>query len=272
MREERELPLRIICLVKFVPDMEGFSYDYEQEKIRRDQVRMIVNPDDACAIAFALEVKKRKPDTYIEVVTMAPRSVQPHMMDLLRLKIDAGTMITDSVFAGSDTYATTTIMEKFLKGRAYDCIVTGTRSLDGATSHVPAQLAEALKVDQMQDIVHIDVDTFDGKRAVFQVEDDQELLTYEMKMPSMLGLTRASGYKLPYIAYEDFDKDVSDRLSVVSNRELHLPLSDVGLEGSLTQVVQTYSTEHQKRARNVVHTDDAGIDYVYTCLKERGYV
>lgn len=272
MREENPTPLRLICLVKFVPDMDGFSYDYEQEKLQRDHIRMIANPDDAAAIAFALEVKQRHPSTHIEIVTMAPRSVHPHMMDLLRLKIDAGTMITDPVFAGSDTYATTTILKKFLDNRSYDCILTGTRSLDGATSHVPAQLAEALGVDHMQDITHIDTDKFNREQMVFQVEDENNIYTYEMKMPGILSLTRSSGYKLPYIAYEDFNRDVSDKLTILSNRELQCSRCEIGLDGSLTQVVKTFTTEHQKRNRKVIHTDEDGMDYVYSFLRKRGYV
>ncbi len=272
MKEESPVPFRIICMVKFVPDMDGFSYNAEQEQIQRNYVKMILNPDDACSVAFALKVKELHPSTHIEVVTMAPSSVRPHMLDLLRLKIDAGVMITDPTFAGSDTYATTTILQRFLKDRPYDCILTGTRSLDGATSHVPAQLAEALGLDHMQDITHIDTQKSDLKRMVFQVEDDTDIYTYEMMMPGILSLTRESGYKLPYVAYEDFNKDVSDRLSLITNKELQCDLAEIGLKGSLTQVVETYSTEQQKRTKKIVHTDEAGIDFVYSFLRKQGYV
>lgn len=272
MKKKHHAPLRLVCMVKFVPDVGGFSFDYEQNQLQRNHVRMILNPDDACAIAFALEFKQLHPSTHIEVITMAPRSVRPHMLDLLRLQVDAGTIITDPAFAGSDTYATSRVLETFLKGRSYDCILTGTRSLDGATAHVPAQLAEALGLDHMQDITHIDLEQFDREKAVFQVEDETDICTYEMAMPGILGLTRDSGYKLPYIAYEDFSKDVCGKLSLVTNRELQCSPSDIGLEGSLTQVIETFVKEHHTRDRNIVHTNEEGIDFVYSFLKKRGYV
>lgn len=272
MNEEIAKPLRIICLVKFVPDMDGFSYDYEQNQLQRNHVRMILNPDDACAVAFALQVKQRYPSTAIEVVSMAPRSIIPHMTDLLRLPIDRGTLITDSAFAGSDTLATSKVLQTYLSKCSYDCILSGTRSLDGATSHVPAQLAESLGLDQMQHVTHIDLNQFDNKRAVFQVEDDTTISTYEMAMPGMLSLTRESGYKLPYIAYEDFNKDVSEKLTLITNQELQCLPQEIGLKGSLTQVVETFTKEHHIRDRKIVHTDEDGIEFVYSFLKKRGYV
>lgn len=268
----REEPLRIVCLVKFVPDVDGFSHDYEHNQLNRNNRRMIVNPDDACAVAFALQVKRLRPTTYVEVITMAPRSVRPQLLDLLRLQVDAGIMITDGEFAGSDTYATTTILEAFLKDRFFDCLLTGTRSLDGATSHVPAQLAESLGLDHMQDIIGIDLDTFGHERAIFTIDEEQETATYQMAMPGILSLTRASGYKLPYIAYEDFEKDVSPKLSVVTNQELQCPPSAIGLAGSKTLVVETAVQEQQKRNHRIVHADEDGIDFVYSFLKRGGYV
>src|SRR5690554_6623390 len=134
MKADHTEPLRIICLVKFGPDVDGFSYDYEHSRLNRSYQRMILNPDDACAVAFALQVKQAHPSAHIEVVTMAPRTVEPHLLDLLRLQIDTGVLITDPAFAGSDTYATTTVLETYLGGRSYDCILTGTCTLDGATS------------------------------------------------------------------------------------------------------------------------------------------
>jgi electron transfer flavoprotein beta subunit len=272
MKADHTEPLRIICLVKFVPDVDGFSYDYEHSRLNRSYQRMILNPDDACAVAFALQVKQAHPSAHIEVVTMAPRTVEPHLLDLLRLQIDTGVLITDPAFAGSDTYATTTVLETYLGGRSYDCILTGTCTLDGATSQVPAQLAQSLGLDHMQDITGIDLNSFDREQAVFTVEDDNDTYTYQMALPGILSLTRASGYKLPYIAYEDFTKDVSANLTVVTNQELRCPPEQIGLTGSLTQVVETFVPEHQRREHRTVQVDEDGIEYIYTMLKERGYV
>jgi len=268
MKEE----LRLVCLVKFVPDVDAFSYDFAHNQLNRNYVRMILNPDDACALAFALQVKKTYPSTRLEVVTMAPRSVEHHMLDLLRLHVDGGYMLTDPLFAGSDTYATTTILSSFLSQLSYDCILTGTRSLDGATSHVPSQLAEALGLDHMQDISRIDLESIKRQRPECTVEYEEETVTYAMDMPAILSLTRTSGYKLPYIAYEDFEKDVSDRLTFITHEQLECSPAAIGFSGSLTHVVDTFAQEHERRNRTIVQSDEAGIEYVYAFLKKQRYM
>ncbi len=264
--------LKIICVVKFVPDIDSFSYDYENGVVNRNHARMMLNPDDSCALAFALKVKEKYPNTHIRVVSMAPQSIMPHLMDIVRLPVDAGILISDPAFAGSDTYITSEILGRYLATCAYDCILTGSRALDGATSHVPLQLAEILDLDQMLDIVHIDLERFDRTRAVFKVEDDQSVYTYEMAMPGVLSLTRASGYKLPYASYEDLQRDVSQKISLVTNRQLGFNESEVGLPGSPTKVANIYAATYETRKRTIVQTDDAGIAYVHAFLKKQGYV
>ena len=79
--------MKVICLVKFTPDVDSFEYDYEKNVIVRDNVKQIINPDDACALGFALRLKKKNPELEIEVVTMAPLSAKKQMEDILRRRI-----------------------------------------------------------------------------------------------------------------------------------------------------------------------------------------
>jgi electron transfer flavoprotein beta subunit len=264
--------LKIICVVKFVPDVDSFSYDYENGEVNRSHARMILNPDDSCALAFALKVKEKYPNTHIRVVSMAPRSVMPHLMDLVRLPVDVGILISDPAFAGSDTYITSEILGRYISSCAYDCILTGSRALDGATSHVPVQLAEKLDLEQMLDIIHIDLERFDHTHAVFQVEENEKIFTYEMAMPGVLSVSRTSNYKLPYASYEDLQRDVSQKISIVTNTQLDFAESEVGLAGSLTKVAHTYAAAYKTRKSTIVQTDDAGIAYVHAFLKKQGYV
>ena len=264
--------MRILCVVKFVPDVDGFEFDFENNTLIRQNVRMILNPDDACALAFALKVKAGDPGCRVEVVSMAPRSVLPHMEDLCRLPVDRGTLIADTALAGSDTHVTSEVLAAWLGSVDFDCILTGSRSLDGDTSHVPAQIAECLDLDQMSGIVRIDPEEFSKERAVFEVDADDRLITYETALPVVLSLTRESGYKLPYPRYEDLQRDVSDKIQYVTAQDLGFPRDAVGLNGSLTKVVKTYDKTFEKRDKTVVAIDDDGIEYVFAFLKEGGYL
>lgn len=264
--------MKIICLVKFLPDVENFQYDYEKNVLIRENVNLILNPDDASALAFALKVKEKEPQTFIEVVSMAPKSVIPHLEDLVRRDVDKATLISDRLYVGSDSYITSKILARYLESEEFDCIFTGTHTLDGDTSHVPSQVSELLDLNQISGIVKINENLFTRNFAVIDVESESVLSTYQIELPAILSLQKESKYKLPYIKYKDLEQDVSGRISVISNEELRFEKNQVGIKGSLTKVSRTYVKKIEKKNKIVVRNDDHGIEVVYSFLKEQGFV
>nr|MBK5236951.1 electron transfer flavoprotein subunit beta/FixA family protein [Clostridium sp.] len=147
--------MKIICLVKFVPDVDNFTYDYEKNVLVRENMKLILNPEDGCALAFALRIKGKNTEAFVEIVSMGPQSTIPLIEDLLRINADKATLISDKLYVGSDTYVTSKIIAKYLRDKEYDFILTGSHSLDGDTAHIPAQLAEILQISQLSNIVKV---------------------------------------------------------------------------------------------------------------------
>lgn len=264
--------MNIVCLVKFVPDVDNFVYDYERNVLVRENVKMILNPDDAAALAFALKVKEKKPDTFVEVVSMAPRSILGQLEDLLRRNVDKATLISDKAFVGSDTYVTSKILAKYLQKTTFDCILTGTHALDGDTSHVPAQLGEILNLAQLSNVISINEFEFDDMQAVVDVDGEKLISTYHMQLPAIISLQKESKYKLPHIKYKNLHLDVSANISIVTNHDLMFDECEVGLLGSLTKVSRTYTKVMEKKNQIVVENNDEGIEIVYQFLKSKGFV
>ncbi|MDR3161105.1 MAG: hypothetical protein LBU28_05760 [Spirochaetaceae bacterium] len=266
--------MKIICLVKFIPDVEAIGYDFEKESLVRENTKRVINPDDAGALAFALILKKKYPETIVEAVSMAPLSAAGEMKDLLRRHVDRGVFITDPLFAGSDTYVTARILARYLETRSYDCILTGTHSLDGFTAHIPLQLSEALKLPQLSGITGFvnDLIRGDTMTAEVEVESDESTSFYQIRLPAILSLNKESRYKLPYVSYKDLDMNVDDRFVIVSNKELGFSGDEVGLSGSPTNVRRTFVRKLDMKAdRVIVQDDDAGMAAVYRLLREKGY-
>lgn len=264
--------MKIICLVKFTPDVDAFEYDYENNVLIRENIKQIINPDDACALGFALKLKKTHPEITIEVVTMAPLSARKYMEDILRRHVDCGTILSDARFGGSDTQATSLILGAYLKQAEYDVILTGSQTLDGDTAHVPAQLAEFLGISQMSAITKIDEESFLRGVPLVEVDIEKYLDTYEMAFPAILSVRRESKYRLPFVRFDDLDLDVSDKLQIINNETLKLDADCIGLKGSATRVVKTYTQTYEQKERIVVQNDEAGIEAVYNFLKEKGYL
>ena len=268
--------MNIIGLVKFVPDPDSpnFNSGLDADSNRRDNENawMTLNPDDACALACALKMRVCTPDCFIEVVSMGSLSVRPHMEDLLRLNIDRGTLIADPVFDGSSSFVTSEVLSRYIQTRSFDCLLTGSLSLDRGASCVPVHVAETVGLNQMLGITRIDTGQFDHTRAVFDVADDKTVTTYEMEMPGVLSLTRESGYKLPYIKLTDMQRDVSDELIIITSSTLGFSDTEVGLTGSLTRGVKRFPKTLEKKARRLTPNNDEGIHYVFEFLKEKGFL
>lgn len=255
------MPMKLICAVKFVPDPDSLTAGPN---------RLILNPDDACALGFALAVKSGDPEITVEAVTLGPLSVRPHMEDLLRLAVDRGTLIWDPGLEDSDAFVTSRVLGRYIAGRPCDCVLTGSHSLDGGSAQVPVQIAESLGLDQMLGIIRIDPDRFDRTRAVFQAVDETGVTTWEMAMPGVLSLTRESGYKLPYATLTDLRRDVSEDVNILTSRDLGFSATEVGRAGSLTRVAASYSVTYGEKDPKIVGTDDDGITQVVDFLKKMG--
>jgi len=264
--------MRILCLAKPVPDVDGFQYDYETNTLVRENVHMILNPEDATALAVALDVKRLVPGTRVETITMAPESAVPHLEDLIRRGVDRAILISDPCYAGSDTFVTSRILSRCIEDRSYDWIFGGSHSLDGGTAHVPGQVAQCLDLPQMSNIIEVDRDSLTGGPAVVEVDTEEAVLRFEMDRPALLGFQYSTTRKLPYIRYEDIDRDVRGRVRMVDNSELGFDRSEVGLQASLTRVAKIEVKTLHRKDTLVVGNDDEGIEAVYQILKRRGFL
>jgi electron transfer flavoprotein beta subunit len=264
--------LKIICLVKFIPDVDNFTYDYEKNLLVRENMKLILNPEDACALAFALKVKGKNQDTFVEIVSMAPQSTIPLIEDLLRINVDKATLISDKLYVGSDTYVTSKIIAKHLSEKEYDFILTGSHSLDGDTAHIPAQIAEILQLSQLSNIVKVFEESLENDSVLVMVDCEKNFSKYEMALPCVLSIGKESKYKLPFVKYKDLELNVKDRIAVITNEELEFPQDEVGTSGSLTKVNRTFARKLHKKEKVVVRNDDEGIEVVYKFLEDKGFV
>jgi electron transfer flavoprotein beta subunit len=259
-------------MVKLVPDVESFKYDAERGCLARENVHSLVNPDDATALSFALDLARTNPDIEVETITLGPASVRPHLEDLVRRGVRLSTLISDSLFAGSDTYATSRILARCLATRSFDMLFSGTRTLDGGTSHVPAQVAETLGIPYLGNVVAADLGALSEGEALVDVDGEDETLRFAVDIPAALGFQYATKRKLPYIPHDAVTSDVNDRIAVVTNRELGFAASEVGFAGSLTAVNRVEIKVPEEREARLVRADETGVEAVFEFLAGHGYL
>jgi electron transfer flavoprotein beta subunit len=265
--------MNIICLVKFVPDTDNFVYDHERHLLLRENMDLILNPDDASALACALKLKQTRADVRIKVVTMAPRTVLDQLRDLVRLHVDRAVLISDRAYAGSDTYATAHIIARYIRETGFDLILSGTHSLDGGTAHIPPQLAVLLgDIPQVSEVYQVDELAGDGKSVIVETEDEDRMYTWQVELPAVISMTRNIAYKLPFVRYADLDLDVDNQIRIITNEELGLKQDETGIGGSLTRVVRTWAQTVPYKEKVVLTGGDDGAEAVYRFLADHNFV
>lgn len=231
--------MKIIVLVKQVPDTTEMKIDKETGTLIRTGVPTIVNPDDLAAVEEALKLKD-KLGAFVHVVTMGPMQAIDMMRELYGMGVDKCTLVSDRAFAGSDTWATSNTVAKAVSLQEYDLIIAGRQAIDGDTAQVGPQVAEKLGLPQVTYVEEI-CECDDCKIVVSRAyEDYSEIL--EVKLPCLITTLQTMNkprYQRVNLLWDSFDKEVE----ILTNEHLGLDNQHTGLSGSPTQVKKTFPRE-----------------------------
>lgn len=189
-----------------------------------------LNPFDACALEAALCVENAE----VSVVSMCPPSTAETLRSLTRLGVKDVFLLSDKVYAGSDTLATSHILTEFLKNREFDLIFCGRQTIDGDTAQVGPCLATMLGIGLVTNVMKIENI---GEEIVCQTRMGEE----KAALPALLTLERINNLRFPSI------RSKLGEITVLSNAEVGADVSKCGLSGSPTKVLKTFENQKGKR-------------------------
>ncbi|MBR6269580.1 MAG: electron transfer flavoprotein subunit beta/FixA family protein [Bacteroidales bacterium] len=164
--------LRIAVLAKQVPDTRNVGKDAMNEDgtINRAALPAIFNPEDMNALEQALRLKEMRPGSTVTVFTMGPERAKEIVLEGLFRGADGGVLLTDRLFAGADTLATSYALSSALrKAGEFDIILGGRQAIDGDTAQVGPQVAQKLGLPQVtyvEEILSLEKDSIILRRAI----------------------------------------------------------------------------------------------------------
>ena len=262
--------MKILVLVKQVPDSTQITVDPVTGTLVRDGVPAIINPDDLAGIEAALQLKDANPDIEIDVLTMALPSAKGMLKEILARGADKAFLLTDRRLGGSDTCATSRAIAAATKKIGYDLIIGGRQAIDGDTAQVGPQTAERLGIPQItyvDQIIELTNDKVTVKKAL---EDEEQILS--AKLPVLL--TTLTGMNKPrYMNCVDIVDVVADDSRVVTMTFDDLDgvdVTTVGLKGSPTNVKRTFTKEVS--AETTTYSDFTAqqtAEFIAKALKEK---
>ena len=232
--------MRIIVCIKQVPDTEELPkvrINPESNTIVREEVKSIINPFDENALEEALRIKEKNKAS-VTCISMGPPQAKEALKKALAMGVDEVFLISDPLFAGSDTWATSYILSQSIrKLGSFDLIIVGKQAIDGDTGQVGPALAEFLGIPQITYVRKLEVE--DGRiRAERTLEDYFEVV--EAKLPLLVTVTKEIN-EPRYPSLKGLLKAKKTEIPVLTNRDLNLPLDKIGLEGSPTRVVKVFT-------------------------------
>jgi len=234
--------LHIVVCIKQVPDTEELPkvrVDPKDNTIVREEIKSIINPFDENAIEEALRIKE-KLGASVTCISMGPPQAKEALRKALAMGADRVILVSDPVFAGSDTLATSFVLSEAIKKLGnFDLILAGKQAIDGDTAQVGPGLAEWLGIPQVTYVRKLEIK--DGLvRAERTLEDCFEVI--EAKLPCLVTVTKEIN-EPRYPSLRGLLKAKKMEIPIWNNGYLNLPKDRVGLDGSPTRVVRVFTPE-----------------------------
>ena len=220
--------LRIAVLAKQIPRVEHLVLGNDRRLVR-DGADTDINPFCRRAIAKGTELARETGGKCI-VFTLGPPSAADLLAEAIAWGADEGVLISDPVFAGSDTFATASTLAAALRlWEPFDLVLAGTNSVDGDTGQMPAQLAQILDLPLLCAVRELRVN---GDQVEARCERDDGFLTACVRLPAVL--TAAERLCQPAKVPREERARVTDRVHRVTATDLGL--GPWAQHGSLTEV------------------------------------
>ena len=181
------MALKIVVLAKQVPDTRNVGKDAmtAEGTVNRAALPAIFNPEDLNALEQALRLKEQHPGSTVGILTMGPPRAGEIIRQGLYRGADTGWLLTDRLFAGADTLATSYALATAIKKIGdVDIVIGGRQAIDGDTAQVGPQVAQKLGLNQVTYAEEV-LSVKDGKATIKRVIDGG-VETVEAPLPVVL--------------------------------------------------------------------------------------
>lgn len=257
----------IIVLVKQVPNTSEVRIDPKTGNLIREGVESIINPEDRHALEAALHIKDRVGGA-VTVLSMGPPQAIEAVCEALAMGADRGILLTDRAFAGADTWATSTTLGMALKriGK-FDLILAGRQAVDGDTAQIGPQVAEFLGIPQLTYVTKLQA--LEGKVVA---ERTLENGCESIEAPTPVLVTVLAELNLPrHPTVAGILNATADRaeIEVWNAADIGAKALHVGLMGSLTQVVRTFTPKEARNTQFLEGSPAFIANQLIQALKER---
>ena len=258
--------MKIIVCIKQVPNTTEIKIDPVTNTLKRDGVPSIINPDDKAAVEAALQLKEQCGAT-VTILTMGPPQAEKALREALAMGADEAYLLTDRAFGGSDTLATSTIIAAAIQKLGCDLVLCGRQAIDGDTAQVGPQIAEHMGIPQ---ITYANGIAYNPENGTLTVKRQFEDRYQTLEVSGLCLITVLSTMVKPrYMNVWDIVKQDEKEIGKITNEDLQLDKSLIGLTGSPTKVKASFTKQLDKTVETVELTPDEAAKTIVAALQQR---
>ena len=239
--------MKIIVLIKQVPNTTDVKIDPETNTLKREGVESVINPFDTYAIEEAVRTKERSGEGEVTVVSMGPPQAEEALREALSLGCDKAILVSDRKFAGSDTWATSyTLSQAIRKIGDYDLIICGKQASDGDTAQVGPGVSTHLDIPQVTYVKKIE--SIDKEKGTVERMTEEGYDIIETPLPVVLTVVKEINEpRLPSLKGKMKAKKAE--IAIWTAEDLSCDESKIGLDGSPTRVIKVFTPPPRETGR-----------------------
>lgn len=137
--------MKIVVLVKAVPNPTGTPEIGEGFRLKREGVELALDPGDEYGVELGLQLAEQTGGE-VTYVSMGPAGAIAAVRRALSMGGDRAVLVTDPALAGADALATARVLAAAVGRQPFDLVIAGAESTDGYTGTLPMAVAELLGV------------------------------------------------------------------------------------------------------------------------------
>ncbi|WP_230976348.1 electron transfer flavoprotein subunit beta/FixA family protein [Pseudothauera nasutitermitis] len=208
----------------------------------RQGVPTIINPYDLFALEEALRIKDET-GARITVLTMGPPQAEEALRKCLSFGADDAILITDKVFSGADTLATSYVLAAALKALdaqdPLDLIFTGKQTIDGDTAQVGPGIAIRLGHQLLTYVSKIRELDPANRHIVVERRAEGGVQVLRSALPAVVTMLEGTN-EIRFAGMPDMFRAARQELKRWNRDDIAADLTQVGLKGSPTVVAQVF--------------------------------
>jgi len=235
--------VRIIVCVKQALDVSQIKVDTASRRLITVDAQKKISDFDKNALEEAVRLKEKLGGEVV-TVTIGPEDAKTTVREALAMGADKAYVISDPMFEGGDTMATSYVLAEAVKKiGSFDLVLCGEASVDSFSAQVGPRLADRLSIPV---VLYVKKLTLEGDSVTVERNLEDSFETVRVKTPVLLTVTKELNEpRIPSLM--SIMKASKKEVVVWNAADLNVAKEKVGEAGSAIRIVSVLAPKVERK-------------------------